>query len=178
MEKTSESLDNQWRRLDLRVSLVPVDMAADKDRGETTELMADPECRGFQVLRVLQDKPRPQLTWTRSRLSLLKETKPEVERRELDSCRLKWAPWDLADPRALPDPQERLDSLDLVVTPEIRVRWDNVDPEELLDPPVLPEKRVCLDVMVNLDPRVLADQWESVDLQECQDFQARKVTGD
>jgi len=176
--KTSESSDSQWRRLDLRVPLVPVDIPADKDREETTEWMADLDFRVFQVLRVLQDKPRLQLTWTPFRPSLLKETKLEVEPLALDSYRLKWVPWDLVDPQALPAPLERLDLSVLAVTPEIRVRSDNADPEEQSDQPVQPEKRENLDVTVNLDARVLVDQWANADLQECRDFQAPKDTGD
>ena len=56
-------------------------------------------------------------------------------------CRLKWVPWDLVDPQALPAPLERLDLSVLAVTPEIRVRSDNADPEEQSDQPVQPEKR-------------------------------------
>lgn len=177
MVKISELSDNQWRRLDPRVPLVPVDTPAVKDLAETTEWMADPDFRVFRVLRVHRAKLRQQLTWTPFRPSLPKETKLEAEPLESDSFRLKWVPWAHADPRALRVPQDLSDSSDLVVTPEIRDRSDSVDPPELLDPAVLPERRVNLDVMVNLEPRALPDQWESADHQECQDFQAPRDTG-
>jgi len=103
LEKISELSDNQWRRLDLRVPLVPVDTPAVKVLAVTTELMVDPDFQVFPVLRVLLGRPQRRLTWTPSRPSLPRETKPEVARLVSDSCRLKWAPWDLADPR---DPQD------------------------------------------------------------------------
>lgn len=110
LEKILESSDNQWRRLDLRVPLVPVDTPAVKDLAVTTESMADPDFRVFRVLRVLRDKPRRPLTWTRSRPSLRRETKPEAAPLECASCKLKWDLWDLAVPRDPRDPPAPLDS--------------------------------------------------------------------
>lgn len=96
---------------------------------------------------------------------------------ELDSCKLKWDRWALADRRDLPDPLVPSDSSVLVVTPEIRDRSDSADPVEPLDPPDLPEKRVNLDAMDNPAPRVCKDQWENVDLQACLDCRVPKDTG-
>jgi len=131
LEKTSESSDSQWRRLDLRVPLVLEVTLADKDLEATMASTEDPDCRVCRARRVRPDKLRQPPTWTPSRPSLPKETKPEAEQPESDSCRLKWDPWDLAVPLALRDPQELLDSLALVVTPEIRDRSDNAVLAEL-----------------------------------------------
>jgi hypothetical protein len=122
LEKISESLDNQWRRLDLRVPLVPVGTPVVKDLAETTELMVDPDYRVFQDPQDPQARPRPPLIWTRSLPSLLRETKQEVAPLVSDSCRLKWARWDPAVPRDPPDPQVPSGSSVLAVTPEIRDR--------------------------------------------------------
>jgi len=74
-----------------------------KDLGETTAWTVDPDFRDFRDPRDPQDKPPQRLTWTRFRELLLRVTKPEVEPPASDFCRRKWDPWDLADPRDLPD---------------------------------------------------------------------------
>jgi len=72
--------------------------------------MAAPDFRDSQDLRAHPVKLRLLLIWTRSPPSHRRETKPEAEPPESDSCKLRWDPWDLAVLRDLPDPREQWDS--------------------------------------------------------------------
>jgi len=110
LEKQKRSSDNQWRRPDLRVPLVPVDTPAVKDPVVTTEWMAAPDFLVFPDHRARPVKLQLPLIWTRSPQLHRRVTKPVAEPPESDSCKLRWDPWDLAVLRDLPDPQVPWDS--------------------------------------------------------------------
>lgn len=176
-EKEMLSSDNRSKRRDPRVRLDRAATPAVKELAVTTAWTEVPVFRVCRDRRGRRDRRRQPLTWTRFRPSLRKETRPVAAPPELDSCKLRWDRWALADPRDLRDPLVPLDSSGLVVTPEIPDRSASADPLEPLDPPDLPEKRVNLDAMDNPAPRVCKDQWENVDLRACLDCRVPKDTG-